>query len=435
MELKITQTIGDTIQIEKNVMTVTISDYEIGLRQMLEAEQSNTTTATDNITLTDSDTVIQVIDPGGADRTVTLPAESLDNHGFLIFNSADADEDLNVVDDASAALATVYQGGAGWFVSNGSSWKSAGLGTLGWEIKDNGTAKTKRSYLNITGAVITDDAVNDETEIDIGYDVVEGRLTLETGVPVSTTGQADKTNVYFTPYKGNKIKLYDATTSRWILHSFTELTLAVGAFTASKPYDIFIYNNAGTLTLSGTVWTNGATRATALTTQDGVLVKTGATNYRYLGTIWIDGSQKCQDTIIHRYLWNYYNKVEERLFAQDITTHTYNSVDDRYYNNDLSNMVDFIVGYVEDSISYFLNAKLKIDNASYIARLSASLNAVTIDTTVLAESNNTDYAGFAISRVNTPALGYNYIAIIQDVSNASSTGSFATYRLHGLLKG
>lgn len=130
MELKITETIGDAIEIQKNVMTVEIADYEIGLRQMLEAEQSTTTTATDNITLTDTSNVIQVIDPGGASRTVTLPAESADNHGFLIFNVADGlNETLEIEDDSAVGIATVYPGGAAWIISNGSAWKSAGLGT------------------------------------------------------------------------------------------------------------------------------------------------------------------------------------------------------------------------------------------------------------------------------------------------------------------
>ena len=116
--------------------------------------------------------------------------------------------------------------------------------------------------------------------------VCNGRLTLQSGVPVSISDQADKVTLYFTPYNGNEISLYDGT--NWIRHEFTERSLALGALTASRPHDIFIYDNAGTLTLSATAWTNATTRATALTTQDGVYVKTGATGYRYLGTIYID---------------------------------------------------------------------------------------------------------------------------------------------------
>ena len=145
----------------------------------------------------------------------------------------------------------------------------------------------------------------------------QGRLTLESGVAISTVEQIDKTNVYFTPYNGNFLDLYDGT--KWVRHTFTELTLAVGAFTASKPNDIFIYNNAGTLTLSATEWTNATTRATALTTQDGVPVKTGATGYRYLGTIYIDAGQKCHVTTSKCFIKNYYNRVNKKLIAIETT--------------------------------------------------------------------------------------------------------------------
>jgi len=59
-----------------------------------------------------------------------------------------------------------------------------------------------------------------------------GRLTLESGVPVSTSDQTAKTNVYFTPYLGNCIGIYDGTS--WTLQTFSELTLAIGTTTASQ---------------------------------------------------------------------------------------------------------------------------------------------------------------------------------------------------------
>lgn len=146
----------------------------------------------------------------------------------------------------------------------------------------------------------------------------QGRLTLETGVPISTSDQVDKITLYFTPFNGNIIDLYDGS-STWVRHTFTEKSLDISAFTASKPYDIFIYDNAGTLTLSATAWTDATTRATALTTQDGVYVKSGATNYRYLGTIYIDAGQKCQDTEAQRFVYNEYNQADRKLKAIEST--------------------------------------------------------------------------------------------------------------------
>jgi len=99
--------------------------------------------------------------------------------------------------------------------------------------------------------------------------VCEGRLTLQSGVPVSVSGQSAKATVYFTPYCGDRISLYDG--SYWKLFTFTEKSVAVPATTVT-PFDVFMYDNAGTLTLEALSWTNDTTRATALVLQNGVLV-------------------------------------------------------------------------------------------------------------------------------------------------------------------
>lgn len=147
-----------------------------------------------------------------------------------------------------------------------------------------------------------------------------GRLTLESGVPVSSTDQADKTTLYYTPHVSNLISLYDG--SDWDAVEFSELSLDISGFTASKPYDIFCYNNSGTATLEGLVWTNDTTRATALTLQDGVLVKTGATTRRYLGTIYMQADQKCDDTVTNRGVWNMYNQVTRHLLTTGLSGDT-----------------------------------------------------------------------------------------------------------------
>jgi hypothetical protein len=129
MKLVIEETVNNAVEVEKLQTIIDIADFDVGLRQMLEAEQSNTTTATGNIVLTDSDKVIQIIDPDGSDRDVTLPAESIDNHGYLLFNVGDGGEIITVKDDAGTEVSKLYAGGVGWFISNGVAWKSAGLGT------------------------------------------------------------------------------------------------------------------------------------------------------------------------------------------------------------------------------------------------------------------------------------------------------------------
>ena len=90
-----------------------------------------------------------------------------------------------------------------------------------------------------------------------------------------------------------------------------------------KNVDVFLYDNAGTLTLNLVEWSNDTTRATALTIQDGVYVKNGALGYLYLGTIRTSASGTAADSVIQRFVWNYYNRITRQIYREEATDHTY----------------------------------------------------------------------------------------------------------------
>lgn len=179
---------------------------------------------------------------------------------------------------------------------------------------------------------------------DCPFHVVEGRLTLETGVPVSTSDQAAKSTIYFTPDNGNRVRVYDGTT--WKLYEFSELSLALTGLTSGKNYDVFVYDNAGTLTLElSAAWTNDTTRADALTLQDGVNVKSGATTRLYLGTIRTTGTTTTEDSNAKRFVWNRYNQAP-RVWRRLETTATWTYTTDawRQANNSSANQLECVVG-------------------------------------------------------------------------------------------
>lgn len=257
-----------------------------------------------------------------------------------------------------------------------------------------------------------------------------GRLTLESGVPVSTSDQSAKTTVYFTPFRGNAISLYNTTSSAWERHTFTELSLSLSGYTANKNYDIWIYDNAGTPTLASTAWTDNSTRATALTTQDGINVKTGALNYRYIGTIRINSTGgQCDDSRNHRYVYNSYNQVNRLVFKELYDPHDYAETAAQFWNNTNTNFVDFVLGE-SATILVSLSSNCKINNTSYKLYLAATPNTISTSTgSRRIESQSTEYFKHVVTYYETLYAGYNYIGVNESVSNSSGIASFTIYAL------
>lgn len=183
----------------------------------------------------------------------------------------------------------------------------------------------------------------------IANSICDGRLTGTSGTPVTTTDVTAIETLYFTPYKGNRITVYDGTT--WKLYTFSELSIDIPDVTGV--HDVFIYDNAGTLTLEVLVWTNDTTRATALTLQNGVLVKTGVTTRRYLGTFYSTtaGNGQTENSAANVYIWNYYNRLPRKGKAVDATNSwTYTTAAYQQANASTANQVNFVIGYAEDVV-------------------------------------------------------------------------------------
>lgn len=111
---------------------------------------------------------------------------------------------------------------------------------------------------------------------------------------------------------------------------------------------------------SGGTWYLGnyvGSRATALTTQNGVYVKTGATTRRYVGTIAIGSTAgQVDDAENRRHLWNYYHR-QQRPFKRDETTSSWGVTNSpgtwRVIRGDFANRIDMVVGVSEDPLDLF----------------------------------------------------------------------------------
>jgi len=246
------------------------------------------------------------------------------------------------------------------------------------------------------------------------YRDCQGRLTLESGVPVSTSDQEDKDTLYFTPFRGNTIGLYNG--SSWDVLTFAELSLDISGYTAAKNYDIWAYNNAGSVALESTVWTDDNDRATALVSQNGILVKSGTTTRRYLGTIRIDAAGgTCTDAIAWRGLWNYYNQVRRQAYFENyMDSHTYDTATYRIWNNDSDNKLYFLIGVCEHAVTIHETVHFYGEESGRVTvgfnATDTPLSNLLILANILSATIDIYYAA---SCEHVPAAGWNYYAPIE----------------------
>lgn len=253
----------------------------------------------------------------------------------------------------------------------------------------------------------------------------EFRLTLTTAVPVTTADVTGAGTIFCAPYKGNRIALYDGS-AVWNIYASAEFSLAL-TLTSGKPYDVFCYDNSGVPTLEVLVWTNDTTRATALTTQNGVLVKTGATTRRYLGTIYASGANTTEDSEAKRYVWNYYNRVSRSMKVVESTdTWTYTTATLRQARASAANQLDFVRGVAEDVVCAQVVSTASNSGAANTAQLVVGIgidSTTTNSATVIAPSNNS-VADVPVlpnaSYIGIPAAGRHTIPWLE-YSTASGT--------------
>lgn len=250
----------------------------------------------------------------------------------------------------------------------------------------------------------------------------QGRLTLSTGVPVMISTVAATGTLYYTPYKGNVLWLYDGSTG-WDVLTFSELSIALSAGTASRLHDVFVYNNAGTATLELTAWTNDTTRATALVMQDGRYVKTGATTRLYLGTVYLNGSKQAQWTYAGAAaggsagqfdVWNMYHRANVATFASDTTdSWTYTTDTWRPANNSTAMRVTLVCGLAEDVVDA-LNIAIAASSATSNVMSGVGLDSTSSPTGVRSLAGKNGAASAGLGRyLAVPGIGRHYFQALE----------------------
>lgn len=243
------------------------------------------------------------------------------------------------------------------------------------------------------------------------YNVCNGRLTLTSGTAVTTADVTAATALYFNPYKGNQVGLYNGTS--WDIVKFDVTPFSLVGITGSVNYDVFAYNNAGTLALETMAWSDATTRSTSLAFQDGIYVKSGTSTRRYLGTIRASANGQCEDSVTKRFVWNYYNGISRKLLKRDATSHSYTTVTWRSWNNDATLRVNYVMGVSEYPLWLSVAGEIDADDgaAAYVALGVDITDNVT--EYLYADNGNATTMRTGVSQDYYSAIGYHFVQIVQ----------------------
>ena len=214
-----------------------------------------------------------------------------------------------------------------------------------------------------------------------------GRLTLTTLTPVLSSDVTAATTVFYTPYKGNLISLYDGTTWKTTVFAEVSQTLAdatksPSAATVSNLYDMFAWLDGSTFRVTrGPTWASGGGSATArgtgagstaLAMTNGILMNSvsitngpSANRGVYVGTISTSASgangqlnmmfapaAAANGTNNRLDVWNMYNRVNVSSMSRDSTdTWIYTTATVRASNASNSNRITVVSGLNEDHLN------------------------------------------------------------------------------------
>jgi len=290
----------------------------------------------------------------------------------------------------------------------------------------------------------------------------QGRLTLSSNTPVMTSDMVNAGSVYYTPYVGNQIPIYDACCSAFSNYTFSQLTMTLNSSnqTSTNIYDLYVFvdtTNSGSVTIgAGPAWYSSASRCmtscstdvtqlTDMTYSSGFWVNANtitltndATTYyvpasaaTYVGSVYMtaSGATSVQfepaaaaggsGTVVG--LWNAYNRVRVTSSSSDSTsTWTYSGAW-RDANNSASNSIKWLDGLGQTSISAAYDALGNNSSASGSTNIGVGINAIATPAIYSQVTNTTALFTMHGATMSPPILGLNITNAIERATAGTET--------------
>ncbi|MCK1517272.1 hypothetical protein IVB22_33170 [Bradyrhizobium sp. 190] len=333
---------------------------------------------------------------------------------------------------------------------------------------DNSTKVATTAYVDaqVAGGVAGVASLNGQTGALASYFVPQGRLTLTSGTPVMPSTTTGNAAVYYTPYLGRFVPIFDGTNTVPML--FSELSIVLGNnWTTSTNYDVFIASDSGTIrACTGPAWSSSTARGTGAGTTELERVSTNgllmnkvsltcrynntttftvaANRGTYVGTVriraadstidWNLGGAASGGTAGSLNVWNMYNRVTTSANVTDNgAAYTYTSSTIRQARASGGNQVSFLSGLAEDGATCSYGQALNLAAAGAAALAGCGLDSTTTYSgrpLALSGALGTVVAA-ATTYAVVPQLGFHTISANEssDGANANTFGSGATSTL------
>lgn len=353
-----------------------------------------------------------------------------------------------------------------WQEDNIDTGLSAGTGALPISRGGTGATTAAAAIANLGAAsassvtALASSITTLQSSIQNIVSIPQGYLTPISGTPVITTGVTAGTAVYYTPFRGNLLPLYDGTQFNPTV--FAELTLTlVSNHLASAIYDVFGFNNSGSPQIatgpayatssagSGARGTGAGTTELArvkglLVNANSMTARNGSTTYTIdvnkgtcLGSIFIDaaaGQITCHKTYGQSRKWsifNVYNRVTNILRAGD-SNPSWNNNNSGVFamsNNNAANKITIFTGLAEELV--FLDFTQNISGSSTSA--TQAFNGIGVNSTSTASGSTGTQSfqatagtgGTMLARHTVlPTIGINDISMLEQPGNVGGTRTY-----------
>lgn len=290
----------------------------------------------------------------------------------------------------------------------------------------------------------------------------QGRLTLTAGVATPISDVSGAINLYYVPggvglsvphWNGTDVE--DISISAGLSLVLDPASGHSGYHQAGKNFDLFVFDDVGTMRLgSGPAWNAGTVagsdtaRGTGANSTDlesfeglivnkndislrfgacsGDLVSVAARQATYVGSFRATADGQATDTRSRRLLFNAYNLRLVSIGVRDVSnTWAYSINTFRQARGDASNKVEILAGLVGNAVSLSLNAIASFSGTNQFAGIGIGLDSTT--THAIDSQNGVCFTGnvddfptvnLKASYAGYPGLGYHYLAWLEAGSGA-----------------